>query len=410
MTVPAAPSPGHVGMVDLIAVQWAGTLVSMDYPTHWNLLWQLGWAKKNADDENLADAPGERYAPVVGADMAPLQGLQKVFENTVPQWLRGLDAPGLQSTGEAASSRTQKLMCCLPGAWVDESAPTPQSWALALQAPRLPALALKRFVDHAWLEAAKGWSNGPVDSFIDFGGSGTGFTALARAAHYLNAMPNEVLWLAAWSAPKPGEVRDAGQHWVLMALAQPGWAARRGLAPLARLAMPTRVMITADAGAEPNDGALGRAAGDALKQTLAQIALRPRAIARIFHDAGVQNERDRVPLSALLQGTHLAGIELTDPQRLSGLGDWPGDSRGPAAALLNLALASAHVHHTGRAVLCAGVTDPAAAYSVALGPPQAPDTPPTPLPTAPWPRADGLDKIYVPWVTGPATNGATEPS
>jgi hypothetical protein len=405
MSLPKEPPNRRTAAVDVLAIQWAGTLVSMDYPTHWNLLWHLGWAKKNADDENAKDAPGERYAPVVGADIAPMQSLQTVFQKTAPQWLDALQAAGLPSAAsDGDTGRMQKLMCCLPGAWVDETTRTPESWAQALEAPRMPATALKRFVDHALLEAAAGRLAAPVDSFIESGGSGSGFVALARAGHYLNTMPDDLLWLAAWSAPRPDEVRDAGQHWVMMALAHPSWAAHRALSPLARITMPTRAVLPADSDASPPDSAgLDGAAAEAIQQTLTQFGLRPRAVTRVFHDAGVQQSRDRSQLSALLQGTHRAGIEVTDHRRLSGLGDWPGDQRGPAAGLLNLALASAHTHHTGGAALALGLTDQRAVVGAAVGPAQPPDT--TPEPVMPWARAESLGQTYLPWVASPVTRG-----
>jgi hypothetical protein len=103
-----------------------------------------------------------------------------------------------------------------------------------------------------------------------------------------------------------------------------------------------------------------------------------------------------------LQGAAQAGLEITDASRMLGLGDWPGDQRGPSTGLLSLLLGIAHTHWTGSPTLVTTLTDPTEVACAAVSCPQPARPAHDPELRRAWPRATGLQTTYMPWIADAA--------
>jgi hypothetical protein len=223
------------------------------------------------------------------------------------------------------------------------------------------------------------------------GGPNAGFKSLQAGLAYLQAHPNETVWVMNWDAPSFPEYKKINENLALLILAGPGFKTERD--PLAWIAMPASKAV---AEFEAKKGEPHRAV-QAWKATFdaatANAGKRDIDIGYVIHDANNTHPESSDRIGHLAQ---TLTQEIPEFQYLKQSFNTPAvlGEMGAGTALTNVVLGVGYANHLGKNVLIAGTTDAAHPTAVMVLPPAKV----RPLDAnKPWFRARGENNAYLPW-------------
>lgn len=236
------------------------------------------------------------------------------------------------------------------------------------------------------------WSHDtPPDVHVTSGGPNAGFTSLNAALDYLQAHPQQSVWVMNWDAPSyPPKFRQINENLVLLILAGPEMKTEREpLAWIGRAATGNVKDFDAKAGTTR--------AVQAWKSTIEAAAQNAGKnlgdVQYIIHDAGKGSDVASERIGSLSRTLTENLPEFDYQKQTFNTAGLLGDM-GAGSALTNVALAIARANHLGGSVLVAGTTDQDHPVAVVVTPPSKL----TPIVAdQDWFRARGENNAYLPW-------------
>ncbi|RKF38606.1 virulence factor [Paraburkholderia fungorum] len=380
----------------VVGVEWLNPLQRRDYPTEWQLLWTLGLVKPNRNDD-MVKVDAKKFTtlqPV--ASIADANGgresLDGYYEKYIDQLLVLFGDPYVMNAKYFYSVKAQdrRKWRELAGMHVEFAIPSGRlDPAEAGQYLRKGIISEFNIGNDEFTDL---WSrNTPPDVRVTSGGPNAGFTSLNAALDYLQAHPQQSVWVMNWDAPSyPPKFRQINENLVLLILAGPELKTEREpLAWIGRAATGNVKDFEAKAGTTR--------AVQAWKSTIevaAQNAGRNLDdIQYIIHDAGKGSDSASERVGSLSRTLTENLPEFDYQKQTFNTAGLLGDM-GAGSALTNVALAIARANHLGGSVLVAGTTDPDHPVAVVVSPPSKL----TPIVAdQDWFRARGENNAYLPW-------------
>ncbi|ARU21945.1 LacI family transcriptional regulator [Ralstonia solanacearum] len=393
---PAAVEPAKPFMAQVVGLEWLNPLQRRDYPTEWQLLWTLGLVKPNKNDDMVRTNP-QKYSSlqkIVGVAFGnwgkeTIRGYYRKYVDELLVLLRQryLMNPSYFYT---VASKDRKEWRELAGVHVE----------LAVPANRLDPVETQTYLQKEMVSffeignrsAPDLWSRDtPPDVRLTQGGANAGFTSLNAALDYLQAHPQESVWVMNWDAPDfPSKEAKINENLAVLFLAGPelktereplAWIGRTATGNIndhERKAGTTRVIQAWKATIE----AAAKNAGHGIAD-----------IHYTIHDAGKGSDAASERLAGLSRTLTETMLEFDYQKQTFNTAGLLGDM-GAGSALTNVALAIARANHLGGSVLVAGTTDPEHPTAVVVTPPSQL----TPIdPDKDWFRARGENNAYLPW-------------
>lgn len=394
--------------VQVIGVQWLNPLQRWDYPTQWQLLWTLGMARPNPDDERVKDSPGQfsslQYVRPVAGETQEGESFSARHEKTLAQLLRGLssryfsDPQYFYSVAHQDRRRWREL----GNIHVEYALPKERMEAdEAREAVRRQIV--QAFSVKPQKAAAKFAPSVPTpDVQMTMGDCSAGLISLYQAIEYLRANPRATAWVMGWDAPEFPAQESIAQNMVLLVLAGP--QANTGRQALAHIGLPASYGLQYSYIYYPSKK-MGEIWQKSIEMAAGHAGINPSDMGYLIHDAGSRlpddhiwsrpNPEERLQGLALSMQTLLPTLDyrrqaLDTPTVLGHMGAGTG--------LTNVALAIAHAHHSGKAVLVAGTTFVERPKALFVMPPAAAAQPATGVqPSQPWYRAPDGPNQRLPW-------------
>jgi len=392
VAVAAPAKPAKPYMAQVVGVQWLNPLVWKDYPTEWNLLWTLGLAKPNANDEVVKEEPA-KFSSVqpIGTIVYAAPGVtfanffRGYFRNTVdvfasryamnPRYFYTIHNKDRSTWRELAGIHIEMAIPVSGELPADEAKRRIEDKMLSLFEFNVPALSTRRV---------------GADVRITTGGASAGFRSLAAAMDYLKTHPKETAWAMNWDAPAYPLDEKMSENCALLILAGPDYNTERE--PVAWIAEPA-VRSATEFNASGSDPRELQASKAALSDAATRAGIEQNRIGYVIHDAGFGGDvaGRRLGLVGRTLTASLPEIDFTrdtfNTPKLT------GDMRA-GSALTNVALAIAWTHQKGKPVLVLGTTEPGESTAVVVLPPARPRLAD---PARNWFRARGQGNAYLPW-------------
>ncbi|EGD04502.1 hypothetical protein B1M_11140, partial [Burkholderia sp. TJI49] len=188
-----------------MGLEWLNPLQRRDYPTEWQLLWTMGLVKPNKNDDMVRTDPKSfsTVRPVAG--IAYGNNGRERFDGFYEKYIDTL--LGLFATKYVMNSQYFYTVKPQDSRHWRELAGIRVEFAIP---PRLEVDEAKDYLAYQIKDyfeignqSAKGlWSKDlPADIQIHVGGANAGFTSLNAALDYLQAHPQETVWVMNWDAP-----------------------------------------------------------------------------------------------------------------------------------------------------------------------------------------------------------------
>ncbi|MFV8509689.1 virulence factor, partial [Ralstonia pseudosolanacearum] len=224
---PAAAEQAKPFMAQVVGLEWLNPLQRRDYPTEWQLLWTLGLVKPNKNDDMVRTNP-QKYS-----------SLQKIvgvaFGNWGEETIRGYYRKYVNQLLELFADR----YVMNPSYFYTVASKDREEWRelagihveLAVPAKRLDPVETQTYLRKEIIsffnignENFKSlWSRDtPPDVRVTQGGANAGFTSLNAALDYLQAHPQESVWVMNWDAPDfPSKEAKINENLAVLFLAGP---------------------------------------------------------------------------------------------------------------------------------------------------------------------------------------------
>jgi hypothetical protein len=383
-------------MAQVVGLEWLNPLQRRDYPTEWQILWTLGLAKPNKNDDMV------RTDPAGFTSIRPVAGIangvdgEETFKGFHEKYVDDLlllfgDRYVLNEryfyTVAPSSKRKWRE---LAGIHVEYAVPADRLDPAQAGAYLRDEIISVFNIGNAYFKDL--WSkNTPPDVHVTSGGPNAGFTSLNNALDYLQSHPKESVWVMNWDAPSfPPKDEQMNENMVLLILAGPQMNTDRdALAWIGR---------AADANVRNFVSTLGKSFAtqtwsSAIDAAAANAGISSADLAYVIHDAGRGSDAASERIAAFgrtlldtLPGFDFNKQTFNTPALLGEM--------GAGTALTDVALAIGRANHLGGNVLVAGTTDPTHLTAVVV-------TPPAQLipidPDRDWFRARGENNAYLPW-------------
>jgi hypothetical protein len=395
--VPVAAKETIPFMAQVVGLQWLNPLQRKDYPTEWQLLWTLGLAKHNQDDDMVKGNP-EKYSKIQAISSVAMgheggmsfKGYHRQYLLELTILYRDIYFSDSKYFYNAHSLEDKSTWHELAGIHVEYA--LPEGKFDAVEITKFTQETIAEAFDIGNLNFPNSWTRSTLpDVRITTGGPNAGFISLAAGLDYLQAHPSETVWVMNWDAPSRPKDRQINENMVQLILAGPNY--KTGRAPLAWLGYPA----TSNPADFESKSELPSRKVQAWKAALAKAALnggkQTADIGFAIHDAGNGHPASSDRLAGLAQ---TMTEELPELDFLKQTFNTPAllGEMGAGTALTNVALAIAYANHMGKTVLVAGTTDEAQQVATVVVPPKvirpiAPDKP--------WFRARGGNHVRLPW-------------
>lgn len=402
IAAPAMPSPSaHKEsapfMAQVVGLQWLNPLQRKDYPTEWQLLWTLGLAGHNQDDDMVKLNP-QKYSAVQAISSVAVGDEGKMsFKHYHEQYLvqvmglyRDIYFSDPKYFYNAHLLEDKSTWRELAGIHVEYALPSGQFDLVEITKYTQETIA--SYFDIGNKNFPNSWTRStPPDVRITMGGPNAGFTSLAAGLDYLQAHPSETVWVMNWDAPSRPKDRQINENMVQLILAGPNY--NTGRDPLAWLGYPATSKL-ADFESKPDlPSRRMQAWKAALSKAVLNTGKQKNDIGFTIHDAGIGNSASSDRLAGLAQ---TVTEELPELDFLKQTFNTPAlfGEMGAGTALTNVALAIAYANHMGKTVLVAGTTDETQQVATLVVPPKV--VRPI-VPGEPWFRARGGNHVYLPW-------------
>lgn len=398
VTVSPVPTTNKIPyMAQVVGLQWLNPLQRRDYPTEWQLLWTMGLARPNNDDDKAKSNP-TKYGSVqsitdIAYGINGTESLEEYHWKYVEQLMhlyRDIYFSDSRYFYNAHSLQDKSTWRELAGIHVEYA--LPEGKLSSSNAATITRSNIIKFFDIGNTSFPNSWTRStPPDVRITMGGANAGFTSLSAGLDYLQAHPTETVWVMNWDAPSRPKDAQINENMVLLVLAGPQYKTDR--APLAWLPYPAvRKASEFDASddAQPRQLQAWKAS---LEKATHDAGIQKNSIGFVIHDAnnGPAGSSDRL---AVLARTMTEEVPELDFMKQTFNTPAVLGEMGAGTALTNVALAIAYANHFGKNVLVAGTTDQEHITATVVLPP--PVVRPI-IPDAPWFRARGGNHVYLPW-------------
>ncbi|MGV7206905.1 hypothetical protein ACLB1G_03505 [Oxalobacteraceae bacterium A2-2] len=395
--LPDSPKVVEPKIFQVVGLQWLNPLQRKDYPTEWQLLWTLGKAMPNHDDEMAKNNPKKYSAINSVTAIAVSNGETDFFNSFIGSYILTLlsrfhgryfgDSRYFYNVHSLENKTTWRE---LAGIHVEYAVP----------ATRITAAAAHDYLKQTMQQIfAMGnpsmpttWTrDSPPDIHVTQGGASAGFQSLEKAMAYLQSHPNETAWVMNADAPSYPLDEQINENMVLLVLAGPNY--KTGRAPLAWIGPPAVEPLERYEAKDDLPSREVQAWTSAFKQAAIHSGKKISDIGYIIHDANTVHPASSERIRPLAQtiATELQGLDFTKQtfNTPALLGEM-----GAGTALTNVALAIAHANHFGDSVLVAGTTEPDKLTAVVVAPPAKV----RPIkPDEPWFRARSGKYAYLMW-------------
>ncbi|WP_226939099.1 hypothetical protein [Janthinobacterium sp. FT14W] len=381
----------------VVGLQWFNPLQRRDYPTEWQLLWTLGLAKPNKNDDMVRTDPRvfgtlQAVAPIAhdldgtetfkGYHYKYVRKLTSLFHDiyysSPTYFYRVYPKDQKQNWRELAGIRVEYA---LPAGKLDpeEARNTTRERIIdtfSIGNVNFPTL---------WTRAT------PPDVRITLGGNNAGFVSLHAALAYLEAHPDQTVWVMNWDAPSRPKPMQINENLVLLVLAGTDYKTER--AALAWIGYPATRKVEDFAAGQDKPPRTVQAWQAVFAEAARHGGKTEEDIGYVIHDANktLPTSSDRLARLAQALSLEVPGFDFL-PQAFNTpalLGEM-----GAGTALTNVALGIAHANHVGQPVLVAGTSDPGSVTGVLVLPPAKV----RPIDhDQPWFRARGENNAYLPW-------------
>ena len=384
-------------IAQVIGLQWLNPLQRRDYPTEWQLLWTLGLASPNSEDEMVESNP-EKYRTIMPiSHIANSNDGLESFSGFHEKYLLSLLVPyrdiyfsDSKYFYNAHSIEDKSTWRELAGIHVEYTIP-----AGKLNPDKTKELLRETIIDCFDIgntSFPNAWSRDtPPDIRVTMGGPNSGYISLAAGLDYLKSNPSKTVWVMGWDAPSFPKDTQMDENMVLLILAGPDYKTER--APLAWLSQPATNKVE-DFESKPG---LPSRNVQAWKATLHQAAVNAGKttsdIGFVIHDANATHPSSSDRLAPLAQTITETLPDLNFMKQTFNTPALLGEM-GAGTALTNVALGIAYANHVGKTVLVAGTTDPAQPTATIVSPPAV--VRPI-IPGQPWFRARAGNHVYLPW-------------
>ncbi|WP_374582488.1 hypothetical protein [Pseudoduganella sp.] len=377
----------------VVGVQWLNPLARRDYPTEWQLLWTLGLAKPNKDDELVKEDPKmfTTIQPIAGVafNMNGKNSLKGFLENYLIFTLKPIGNSYVKSSAYFYTVQPEKTKHWreLHGIHVEFAMPDVPQLSKEQGTAKVVEMIGEEF---EFFSKKLSTANIPAEVNTTVGGASAGFTSLDKAMDYLEKHPNKSVWVYSWDSPDFPKYKQMSENSTLLVLAGPTFNTERE--PLAWIGRPA---VQETKAFEPRDGQnrSAQAWQTAIRMAAEQANTEPAKLGYVIHDAGHGSEASGARLGTLGQALTITAPELDFMKQTFNTPKLLGDMRA-GSAVTNLALAIAWTHQKGLPVLVAGTTEPERATVVVVTPPAKPRLC---NPDKNWFRARGEGSTYLPW-------------
>ena len=402
-TVPAPatlpmPQSAKPFQAQVVGLQWLNPLQRRDYPTEWQLLWTLGLAQPNKDDDMVKSDPKKfTKLQAIGiiangnSGRESFEGYHEKFVSALTVRFHDIYFSSSTYFYNAHSLKDKKTWRELAGIHVEYA--LPEGRLDPVEAARFTQDTIRRTFSIGNPNFPNAWSRSTLpDVRVTTGGANAGFSSLAAGLDYLQAHPNETVWVMNWDAPSfPPKDEQINENMVLLVLAGPDYKTER--APLAWLGYPATKKVSdfeAQKGLPPRQIQAWKAA----VETAARNAGKQDSdIGYVIHDANNTHPASSERIGALAQTLTTELVDFDFTKQTFNTAALLGEM-GAGTALTNVALGIAYANHIGKHVLVAGTTNAEQPTAVLVSPPAKV----RPIdPNAPWFRARGGGSAFLPW-------------
>ncbi|WP_229205099.1 hypothetical protein [Duganella sp. Leaf61] len=388
-TVSAAP-------VKVAGVIWLNPLHRRDYPTEWQILWTLGLAKPNENDDVRKKSPDAFSKVKAVASIANGDRGETLFSEYHDQYLHELmkrlhdnyfsdpnyfyNVHGLERKNEWRE---------LSGIRIEYAVPA-QNFDAIIEGKKARDFIRKTFAIGSVHRPTLWTKNAPPDLRVTAGGANAGFKSLDAAIQYLQENPDKTAWAMNWDAPSRPLDEQINENLVVLVLA--GAKYQTGRKALAWVGRPDMGNVK-DFEAKDGESRSAQSWKKTLHAAANNAQIEPGEIGYVIHDANNTHPDSSTRIAAMAQ---TLTTEIPDLELLKQSFNTPallGEMRA-GSALTNVALAIGYANHFGKHVLVAGTTDPEHPTAVVVSPPAQV----RPIdPDKPWFRARSMNDAYLPW-------------
>lgn len=397
---PAATSvingPAKPFMAQIVGLQWLNPLQRRDYPTEWQLLWTLGLAKPNKDDDMVRTEP-QKFSNLQTIGSIAIGNKGKTsFKEYHEQYVDSLTVlfhdiyfSSSSYFYNAHSLKDKSTWRELAGIHVEYA--LPDGRLDPVEAATFTRDNIIQCFDIGNIHSPTTWSrNTPPDVHVTMGGPNAGFTSLSAALRYLESHPNETVWAMNWDAPSRPKDKQINENMVLLVLAGPNYKTERdALAWIGYPATKSASEFEAKKGLPQPVQAMQAT----LSAASAQAGKQATDIGYVIHDT---NKTHAESADRLRRLAHTLATQVPELDLMTHAFDTPAllGEMGAGTALTNVALGIAYANHFGKNVLVAGTTDPDNPIAVLVVPPAIV----RPIePDKPWYRARAGNHAYLMW-------------
>jgi len=361
--------PKKTYLAQVVGLQWLNPLQRKDYPTEWQLLWTMGLAQPNKNDD-MAKAEPKLFNSVQPILAIGINNGGETFEGFYWKYIRATISPFrdiyfsnsryFYNAHEIKDKTTRRE---LAGIRIEHA--LPEGKLKESEATEIINEMIVGSFDIGNPHFPNSWTRStPPDIHLTMGGANAGFTSLSRGLAYLEANPSQTVWVMNWDAPSFPKDGQIDENMVLLVLAGPDYKTER--APLAWLSYP------ADVNAFESGSNLPSRSAQAWKAVVNKAALnagkQPTDIGFLIHDANTVHQDSSDRLASLGRTVTEEIPELDFMKQTFNTPAVLGDMRA-GTALTNVALAIAYANHIGKNVLVAGTTDQAHPTATVVVPP-----------------------------------------
>jgi hypothetical protein len=384
-------------VAQVVGAQWLNPLQRRDYPTEWQLLWTLGLAQPNLNDDMVA-ANWRKYSSIqsvgsvaVGNEgRETLTGYHNKYLNKITALFHDIYFSSSTYFYNAHSLKDKGTWRELAGIHVEYALPVDGLDSTVAQNYTRDRLIATFQIGNEYTPNA--WSRDvPPDVRVTTGGANAGFTSLSAALDYLQAHPNETVWAMNWDAPSRPLDKQINENMVLLVLAGPNYKTDR--APLAWIGYPASQDVSdfeKKSDLPPRIAQAWKATLDKAVQNAGKEAI---DIGYVIHDANNTHADSSERIGNIAQVTSKEIVEFDFVKQSFNTPALLGEM-GAGTALTNVALGIAYANHMGKNVLIAGTTDLGKPTAVVIVPPAKV----RPIDHAkPWFRARGENNAFLMW-------------
>jgi hypothetical protein len=368
---PGISAPVKPFMAQVVGVQWLNPLQRRDYPAEWQLLWTLGLAKPNKDDDMVIAKP-KKYSKLQSIGMvASSNDGKETFEGFHEKYIRKITSISRSNYFADPEyfynvhSRDKTKWRELAGIHIEYALPADK--LDPLEAGDYTAKRIADIFEIGNPNDSTFWTRAtPPDVHVTMGGANAGFTSLSAALDYLQAHPKESAWVMNWDAPNFPKDEEINENLVLLVLAGPDFKTER--AALAHIGYPASKAVAdfeAQKGGPPRAVQAWKATFEAATHNAGKL---DTDIGYVIYDA---NKSDPDSSDRIGKLAHTLSTELIEFDFMKQTFNTPAllGEMGAGTALTNVALGIAYANHAGKNVLVAGTTDAALPTAVLVVPP-----------------------------------------